>query len=51
MDIVLTVMLVISLWVAAVAFGRDPRVGGDWRPSTDRGGRPRAPGLSRPRVP
>jgi hypothetical protein len=32
MDIVLTVMLVIPLWVAAVAFGRDPRVGGDWRP-------------------
>lgn len=40
--IVLTVVLVALLWVAAVAFGRDSREGGDW-PSADRPGRPQRP--------
>jgi hypothetical protein len=27
---VLTVLVIVFLWVAAVAFGRDSRQGGDW---------------------
>ena len=26
----LTVLAIVLLWVAAIAFGRDPRKGGDW---------------------
>ena len=29
--IALTVLVVVLLWVAAVAFGRDSRDGSDWR--------------------
>jgi hypothetical protein len=42
--IVVTVLLVALLWVAAVAFGRDSREGGDWLPGSnvrDRSFRPR----------
>ena len=39
MDIAFTVVLLVLLWVAAVAFGRDSREGGDWRSGTDPGGR------------
>ena len=39
-EIVLTVLVVALLWVAAVAFGRDSREGGDWPSRTDRRDRP-----------
>jgi len=35
-EVVLTVLFVALVWVAAVAFGRDPREGGDRRPRSDR---------------
>ena len=34
--IALTVLVVVLLWVAAVAFGRDSREGTDRRPGADR---------------